>query len=88
MSGVGMDSRACGVSRLFIALKVPQQRSSQGGGGRLHSAPPLSKYEIMSLETSEYTESRVHFTGLIEPVLGVHTNICGPLARYSDLRSV
>ena len=49
---------------------------------------PLPKYEIMGLETSEHTDGRVHFTGLIETVLGVHTNICGPLARYSDLRSV
>ena len=41
----------------------------------------------MGLETSEYTESRVHLTGLTEGVSDVPGYIWRPLARYSDFRS-
>ena len=54
------------------SLKVLQQRSPKGGGPN-GCLPPLSKYEIIGLETSEHTDGRVHFTGLIETVLDVHS---------------
>ena len=49
-------------------------------------APPLSKYEIIEFETSEHTDGRVHFTGLIETVSDVPGYIWGPLARNPDFR--
>ena len=41
----------------------------------------------MGLETSEHTDGRVHFTGLIETVSDVPGYIWGPLARNPDFRS-
>ena len=41
----------------------------------------------MELETSEHTDDRVHFTGLIETVSDVPGYIWGPLARNPDFRS-
>ena len=41
----------------------------------------------MGLETSEHTDDRVHFTGLIETVSDVPGYIWGPLARNPDFRS-
>ena len=41
----------------------------------------------MGFETSEHTDGRVHFTGLIETVFDVPGYIWGPLARNPDFRS-
>ncbi len=72
-----------------VQVQVPSQRSSEGGGANLDLPPPLSQnnYEIMGLETSEHTDGRVHFTGLIETVSDVPEYIWGPLARNPDFRS-
>ena len=41
----------------------------------------------MELETSEHTDGRVYFTGLIETVSDVPGYIWGPLVRNADFRS-
>ena len=49
--------------------------------------PPLSKCEILILESSEHTDDRIHFTEVIETVSDVPRCIWEPLTRNSGLRS-
>ena len=49
--------------------------------------PPLSKCEILILESSEHTDDRIHFTEVIETVSDVPRCIWDPLTRNSGLRS-
>ena len=57
--------------------EVSKPQKLGGGGQTVVCPPPLSKYEIIDLETSEHTESRVHFTGLTEGVSDVSGYIWG-----------
>ena len=49
-------------------------------------APPTSKYEISIFETSDHTDGRVYFPGLLVTVPGGPGCISSPLAMHSDLR--
>ena len=51
-------------------LKFLHRDLEKGGGKSRFAPPPLPKYEIMEFGTSEHTDGRVHFTGLIEDVPG------------------
>ena len=70
--------------RASVGVKVPSQRSSQVGGQTAQFAPQISQYGIMGLETTEYTDDRVHFPGLVETVSVVHGCVWSPLGRNPD----
>ena len=58
-------------------VKVLQQRYSEGGPK--HALPPLSKYEILGLETPEHTDGWIHFPELIETVSELSRSVWDPL---------